>query len=76
MLKVKANEIALEILTKKKSKYKKLQNVSYVQLETQSYLCDPRLSFEKKKQIFLFRTRMSMFGDNFKEGRISTVCPL
>ena len=76
MLKVKAIGAAFETLMEKKTKYRKLQNISYVQLEIQSYLLDQRLTFEEKKQIFLLRTRMSMFGDNFKEGRISTVCPL
>ena len=53
MLKAKANENAFEILTEKKTKYKKLHNVSYVQLETQSYLLDQRSTFEGKTDILI-----------------------
>ena len=37
--------------------------------ETQKYLLDNNTSFEEKKIIFQFRTRMARFGENFKAGK-------
>ena len=34
------------------------------------------LTLEEKKLVFKFRTRMLNFGENFRGGQTSTICPL
>ena len=75
-VKESAKKYALSILLAKKQQYKKLKYLDYEELATQNYLTRGDLNFEQKKTIFLFRTRMANFGENFRGGRPSTLCPL
>ena len=62
-----------ELMEQRKSKSK---NVMYESLNMQKYL---ELETSTKKQavvLFKFRTRMSPFGENFRSGNLSTICPL
>ena len=77
MIKIKAMEVSFNSLRSKKQYYKKLASLEYTgELKIQNYLSDQTLSFEEKKLIFMFRTRMTLFGENFRAGRELTVCPL
>ena len=76
IVKTKANEYTLKVLTERKNSYRKLERLSYVHLETQSYLINHKMTFDEKKHLFLFRTRMSKFEENFKAGKIMTTCPV
>ena len=69
-------EFTLRQLLKKKDLSKKMSNLYYTELKTQTYLVDRTLSFEEKKTIFRYRTRMSNFRMNFKGDKQSLLCPL
>ena len=60
----------------KKETYRKLERLDYDELRMQKYLACKNLSFEEKKLVFKFRTRMVAFGENFRAGRDATICPL
>ena len=75
-VKEKVRESSLACLKTRKQRYKKLENLDYVTFETQKYLLDNNTSFEEKKIIFQFRTRMARFGENFKAGKARVICPM
>ena len=37
-------------------------------MKMQKYLLDTDLTYAEKKVVFMFRTRMAMFGENYKAG--------
>ena len=76
MIKTKAMEFTLNNLLSRKTLSKKLENINYKEVKMQKYLLDKNLTYSDKKVIFLFRTRMAMFGENYKAGRAVTTCPL
>ena len=57
-----------------RGKRSKLENLNYFKLEMHEYLN----SMKKKEAIvlFKFRTRMAPFGENYKAGNVTTICPL
>ena len=76
MIKEKSVEYAFKDLSKKKERYKKLENIEYDKLKLQNYLGNNGFSYEEKKLIFQYRTRMANYGQNFRAGRLITYCPL
>ena len=76
LVKEKAKEYALNKLIGKKSTHSKLEKLDYLDLSLQSYLSNENLSVDEKRTVFLYRTRMAKFGENFKSGKPFTVCPL
>ena len=76
LVKAKAREFTFRLLSERKIKYKKLNNIQYTELKTQEYLLNKKLSFDEQKTIFLLRTRMANFGENFKGCEDQTMCPL
>ena len=76
IIKVKAREFTFDLLCHLKLKYRKLDGINYRKLEIQSYFLNQELSNEEKQTIFSFRTRMANFGENFRAGRTSVICPL
>ena len=52
-----------------------MANVSYKTLKMQSYFTS-MLKTEEKRTIFRFRVRMERFGENFRGGASSIICPL
>ena len=76
IVKERARNYAFQSLHSKKANYKKLENLFYVELKTQEYFLNEDYTFEEKKLIFQFRTRMAQFEENFRAGRTETVCPL
>ena len=73
LVKVKVKELEFkELMGQRNSKSK---NIMYETLKLQNYL---ELDTASKKQaiiLFKFRTRMSPFGENFRSGKQSTICP-
>ena len=52
-----------------------MANVSYKTLEMQSYFTS-MLKTEEKRTILRLRVRMERFGENFRGGASSIICPL
>ena len=76
IVKKKAETFTLRTLLCKKERYSKLSDLTYYELSMQKYLMNEDISFNEKKIIFKFRSKMADFGNNFKGGRKFTVCPL
>ena len=71
------NQSAYDFLIKEKTRKSKLDNLSYTDLRTQSYLMSGNISTRKKKLIFKVRTRMVQVGDNFgKKEDLCRICLL
>ena len=75
-VKQKAREAALELLLKKKSKHSKLNNLEYTELTIQNYFKSKGISKEQARLIFKFRSRMVLFGQNYRGGQEAVPCPL
>ena len=76
-VKGKAKEYAFFKLMSQKSMHSKMNNLSYSELQLQSYFTLPELSIAEMRRIFLFRVRMNQFADNFRGVlSISRLCPM
>jgi len=76
-VKGKAKEYAFFKLMSQKSMHSKMNNLSYSELQLQSYFTLPELSITEMRSIFLFRVRMNQFADNFRGVlSISRLCPM
>ena len=62
-----------ELLRGKRSK---LENLNYFKLEMQEYLWLNSMNKKEALVLFKFRTRMAPFGENYKAGNVTTICPL
>ena len=71
----KAKVFGLKYLTNLQKKHSKLSNLTYNELKLQNYLTMPGLSLEVRRNVFLFRTRMLDFGENFRGSRSEVLCP-
>ena len=66
---------ALKMLKSKQQKHSKIAKLSYKTLKMQSYFTS-MIKTEEKRTIFRFRVRMERFGENFRGGASSIICPL
>ena len=73
-VKLKCKEFTLDKLNGEKFKHSKMDNLIFTELKMQDYLMSDKLSLELKRNIFLFRTRMVNFAENFRSGA-DTVSP-
>ena len=75
-VKKKVKLYALKTLKMKQTNHKKMANVYYETLEMQSYFKSPKLKEADKRTIFKYRVRMEKFGENYRGGHNSIMCPL
>ena len=59
--------------TKTKSK---MINLIYTELKMQDYLLLKNMNASQAKAMFKFRVRMAPFGENFRGGQSTVICPL
>ena len=59
--------------TKAKSKMK---NLIYTEFKIQDYLLLKNMNASQAKAMFKFRVRMAPFGENFRGGQATVICPL
>ena len=71
-VRVKALEFK-ELMVARKSK---TENNLYKSLKMQKYLHLENLTKKQAIVVFKFRSRMAPFGENFRSGNLSTICPL
>ena len=76
LVKAKAKEYALKILTNKQTDHSKMEGIYYHEMKMQNYLKSPHIKVNQKRTIFRWRTRMEAFGENFRGGREAVMCPL
>ena len=75
-IKTKIHLAALKYLQDKASSHSKMEKLAYKKMSLQSYLYSNLISKSEAQQLFMFRTRMSMFANNFKNGATKLECPL
>ena len=76
LVKQRAKQFTLEELLIKKATHRKMDNLNYSDLKMQSYFLKEDLNNNQKKTIFKLRTRMELFGENFRCGKARIICPL
>ena len=76
LVKIKAKEYALKILMENQQKHSKMKNNHYSEMKPQKYLSLKNINIDQIRNVFKFRTRMAPFGDNFREGKELSSCPL
>ena len=53
-----------------------MANLEYDTIEMQNYLLREDVKIDQKRLIFKYRTRMAEFGENFRAGRHTVMCPI
>ena len=53
-----------------------MDNLKYESLNMQSYLYSRIINKTEGRNLFMFRTRMALFANNFKNGSDDTKCPM
>ena len=53
-----------------------MNNLTYTEHKLQNYLRDKKISVEKARKLFRYRTRVAKFKDNMKSSFPVTTCPL
>ena len=76
MVRIKAKEYALKILTEKQAIHSKMESLHYSELKMQNYFKYTDIKNSEKRIIFKWRTQMENFGENYREGRDPVICPL
>ena len=76
MVKVKAKEYALTILTEKQQTHSKMENIYYSEIKPQKYFSLENAKIEEVRNIFRYRVRMAPFWGNYKGNKEYEVCPL
>ena len=74
MIKIKMKENVLDSLNERKLVHSKMENLFYTDLNTQDYLLSDETTTQQKRNLFLFRTRMADFNDNFRGGNEPLPC--
>ena len=75
IVKLKAKEHALDRLNGEKFKHSKMENLVFTSMEIQNYLSSEEITLSQKRNIFLFRTRMADYEENFSSGSIQQITP-
>ena len=53
-----------------------MKNLIYTELKIQDYLLLKNMNASQAKAMFKFRVRMAPFGENFRGGQATVICPL
>ena len=53
-----------------------MKNLIYTELKIQDYLLLKNMNASQAKAMFKFRVRMAPFGENFRGGQSTVICPL
>ena len=75
MVKIKAKEYALKILTDKQEKHKKMKDLFYPELKIQDYFKITGIKSRQALTLFKWRVRMAPFGENFRGKEKFKMCP-
>ena len=75
-MKKKSKDHALRLLNKQKENHRKMSNLEYCELKTQSYFSIEGLRVEEIQNVFKFRTRMTKVGGNYRGNEEVSKCPL
>ena len=73
----KAKEFAFDKLMELKNAHSKMNSISYSEFKLQSYFSLPETNITEIRKVFLIRTRMANFSENFRNrSDVSRLCLL
>ena len=73
---VKQYELTKLLELKEEKANSKMRNLTYSELKIQDYLLLKTINISEAKSLFKFRLRMAPFGENFRGGQKTIICPL
>ena len=76
LVKKHAKEFELKRFLQIKVSKSKMKNLLYPELKIQDYFLLTNMNTSEAKAMFKFRVRMAPFGENFKGGQATFICPL
>ena len=76
LVKERAKQYELKQLLEISKEKSKMKNLTYTELKIQDYLLLKTMNTSEAKSLFKFRLRMAPFGENFRGGQKSVLCPL
>ena len=76
LVKKQAKEFEFRSLKEIKQTKSKMKNLQYVEFKIQDYLLLKNMNISQARAMFKFRVRMAPFGENYKEGQKTVICPL
>ena len=65
-MKQRITEYSLDVLNKRKCRHTKTDDVLYTELKIQDYLLSEELTVDQKRDVFLYRTRMANYSENYR----------
>ena len=75
-VKSKARDYLFQSLKEKQKKHSKMKNLIYDEFKIQDYFVRNDISTEFKKTLLMWRTRMAKFGEKFRGGQNTIICPV
>ena len=75
IVKLKTKEHALDRLNEEKFKHSKMENLVFTSMEIQKYLLSEEITLAQKRNIFLLRTRMADYEQNYSGGSSQLITP-
>ena len=75
-VKIKAAEYEFRKLMELKHKHSKMDSLNYSRLEMQKYLRLEDCDAKGARTLFKYRTRMALYGENFRQNDTPVSCPL
>ena len=76
LVKTKALVYEYNRLMLAKQKHSKIDNLSYTKLDMQNYFKLENINAEEARTLFMYRTRMAKYGENFRGQTGPVSCPL
>ena len=76
MVKKRARKYAFEKLKNKQMTHSKMKKLEYNKFTIQGYLNRKDIKLDHQRTIFKYRTRMEVYGENYREGRGPVDCIL
>ena len=66
LVKQRIKEYSLDVLKERKYRHTKMDDVLYTELKIQDYLLSEELTVDQKRVVFLYRTRMANYSENYR----------
>ena len=76
MVKIRARELALQILQNKQNSHSKMSNLYYPELKLQDCYKIEGIQTKEVQNLFKWRVKMAPFGENFRGNNLNVVCKL
>ena len=76
LVKENAKHFCFKKLVERKQNHSKMRFLVYDKLAIQGYLNRDDITTEQKRMLIKWRINMSLFGENYRQGKATVLCPL